>query len=99
MSFPGETRVIKLYSPVSLDSGVVIDEVTMREPLVRDRITHAKDRGNEEEKEARMIALLCNLSEQDIWLMTAADYSQLTDAFNVFMLPPAKRPKAGSSGQ
>ncbi|HBU6551955.1 TPA: phage tail assembly protein, partial [Citrobacter freundii] len=49
MSFPGETRVIKLYSPVSLDSGVVIDEVTMREPLVRDRITHAKDRGNEEE--------------------------------------------------
>ena len=30
--------------------------------------------------------------------MTAADYSQLLDAFNVFMLPPAKRPKAGSSG-
>jgi hypothetical protein len=39
MSFPGETRVIKLYSPVSLDNGVVIDKVTMREPLVRDRIT------------------------------------------------------------
>jgi hypothetical protein len=37
-----------------------------------------------------MIALLCNLSEQDLWLMTAADYSQLLDAFNVFMLPPAK---------
>ena len=31
MSFPGETRVIKLYFPVSLDSGVVIDEVTMRD--------------------------------------------------------------------
>jgi hypothetical protein len=70
----------------------------MREPLVRDRITHAKDRGNEEEKEARMIALLCNLSEQDLWLMTAADYSQLLDAFNVFMLPPAKRPKAAPPG-
>ena len=57
------------------------------------------ERDNEEEKEARMIALLCNLSEQDLWLMTAADYSQLLDAFNVFMLPPAKRPKADSSGQ
>ena len=40
-----------------------------------------------------MIALLCNLSEQDIWQLTAADYAQLLDAFNVFMLPPADRPK------
>jgi hypothetical protein len=36
---------------------------------------------------------LCNLSEQDIWQLTAADYAQLLDAFNVFMLPPAERPK------
>ena len=68
-----------------------------REPLVRDRIAFTKDRGTEEEKEARMIAQLCNLSEQDIWLLTAADYAQLTDAFNVFMLPPGKRPKPKSS--
>jgi hypothetical protein len=93
MSFPGETRVIKLYSPVTLDGGAVLEDITMREPLVRDRIAHSKDRGNEEEKEARMIALLCNLSEQDIWQLTAADYGRLLDAFNVFMLPPAKRPK------
>ncbi|STM02906.1 Terminase small subunit (gp1) [Escherichia coli] len=37
------------------------------------------------------------LGEQDIWLLTAADYAQLTDAFNVFMLPPGKRPKPKSS--
>ncbi|KZP59274.1 hypothetical protein A3N37_22425 [Enterobacter ludwigii] len=59
----------------------------------RKRIAFSKDRGSEEEKEARMIALLCNLSEQDIWQLTAADYAQLLDAFNVFMLPPGKRPK------
>lgn len=99
MSFPGETRVIKLYSPVTLDGGAVLEQLTMREPLVRDRITHSKDRGNEEEKEARMVALLCNQSEQDIWKLTAADYAQLTDVFNVFMLPPGKRPKGKSSGQ
>ncbi|WP_168385805.1 phage tail assembly protein [Erwinia amylovora] len=99
MSYPGETRVITLYSPVTLDGGAVLEQLTMREPLVRDRITHSKDRGNEEEKEARMIALMCNQSEQDIWKLTAADYAQLTDLFNVFMLPPGKRPKEGSSGQ
>lgn len=99
MSIPGETRVIKLFSPVTLEGGAVLDEVTMREPLVRDRIAHAKDRGNEEEKEARMIALLCNLSERDIWQLTAADYAQLLDTFNVFMLPPVKRPKEDFSGQ
>jgi len=93
MSFPGETRVIKLYSPVTLENGSALNEVTLREPLVRDRIAYSKDRGSEEEKEARMIALLCNLGEQDIWLLTAADYAQLLDAFNVFMLPPGKRPK------
>ncbi|HHR6054383.1 TPA: phage tail assembly protein, partial [Providencia alcalifaciens] len=40
---------------------------------------------------------LCGLSEQDIWQLTAADYAQLTDTFNVFMLPPAKRPKPTST--
>lgn len=93
MSYPGEIRTIILFTPVTLEGGAKLNIINMREPLVRDRIAHAKDRGNEEEKEARMIAQLCNLSEQDIWLLTAADYAQLTDAFNVFMLPPAERPK------
>lgn len=99
MSFPGETRIITLHSPVALDSGVTLDTITMREPLVRDRIAHSKDRGNEEEKEARMIAQLCNLEEKDIWQLTAADYARLLDTFNVFMLPPGERPKEGSFGQ
>ena len=97
MNFPGETRTITLFTPVTLEGGAVLNQITMREPLVRDRIAFTKDRGTEEEKEARMIAQLCNISEQDIWLLTAADYAQLTDAFNVFMLPPGKRPKPKSS--
>lgn len=97
MNIPGETRTITLYTPVTLEGGAVLEHISMREPLVRDRIAFTKDRGTEEEKEARMIAQLCNLSEQDIWLLTAADYPQLTDAFNVFMLPPGKRPKPKSS--
>lgn len=50
MSFPGETRVIKLYSPVSFENGGLLEQVTLREPLVRDRIAFSKDRGSEEEK-------------------------------------------------
>ncbi|WP_337025182.1 phage tail assembly protein [Pantoea anthophila] len=94
MSYPGEIRTITLFTPVTLEGGTELKTINMREPLVRDRIAHAKDRGNEEETEARMLAQLCNLSEQDIWLLTAADYAQLTDAFNVFMLPPGERQKA-----
>ncbi|OON39773.1 hypothetical protein BTJ39_12115 [Izhakiella australiensis] len=94
MNYPTETQLITLYTPIDLENGRVLETLTMREPLVRDRIAFAKDRGNEEEKEARMIAQLCDLSEAQIWLLTAADYAQLTDAFNVFMLPPAKRLKA-----
>lgn len=99
MDYPGETTTISLYRPVILDNGSQLTTVTMREPLVRDRIAFSKDRGNEEEKEVRMLAQLCNLTEQDVWKMTAADLNQLQDAFNVFMLPPGKRPKTKSSGE
>jgi len=99
MSYPCVNRVIKLYTPIELEDSTVLEQVTMREPLVRDRIAYSKDRGTEEEKEARMIASLCNLAEKDIWLLTAADFSQLTDAFNVFMLPPEKRQSKELSGQ
>ncbi|KAB8307263.1 phage tail assembly protein [Erwinia endophytica] len=95
--YPGETKTIKLYTPVTITGDVVLTEVSMREPVVRDRILFAKDRGTEEEKEARMIASLCGISEQDLYKLTAADYIQMEEAFNVFMLPPAKRPKAISS--
>jgi hypothetical protein len=42
MSFPGETRVIKLYSPVSFENGGLLEQVTLREPLVRDRIAFSR---------------------------------------------------------
>lgn len=95
--YPGETKVIKLYTPVQIEGGGEINSVTMREPLVRDRIMFSKDRGTEEEKEARMIASLCSISEADLFNFTGADYIQLEEEFNVFMLPPDKRPKPKSS--
>lgn len=97
MNYPTEHCTITLYTPIEMPDGSVLKELNLREPRVRDRIAFAKDHGTEEEKEARMIAALCNLSEQEIWRLTAADYIQLTDQFNVFMLPPEKRMKTLSS--
>lgn len=93
MSYPAEIKIITLYFPIKAIDGNDINEVRMREPLVRDRVAHSKDRGTEEEKEVRMLANLCNLNESDLQNMVAADYFQLQEAFEVFMLPPGKRPK------
>lgn len=94
--YPANSKTITLYTPLILANGSQLTEVAMREPTVRDRITREKDRGSEGEKDARMLALLCGMNEQDVYALTAADYLQLEEAFNVFMLPPDKRPKAKS---
>lgn len=96
--YPSSLTTIPLYTPLTLQNGTQLTEVTMREPTVRDRIIREKDRGSEGEKDARMLALLCNMNEQDVYALTAADYLQLEEVFNVFMLPPDKRPKPKSSG-
>lgn len=94
--YPANSKTITLYTPLTLANGSQLTEVAMRESTVRDRITREKDRGSEGEKDARMLALLCGMNEQDVYALTAADYLQLEEAFNVFMLPPDKRPKAKS---
>ncbi|MQH33499.1 phage tail assembly protein, partial [Escherichia coli] len=57
MSFPGETRVIKLYSPVSFENGGLLEQVTLRVPMVRDRITFSKARTSEVETNVNIISL------------------------------------------
>lgn len=95
--YPANSKTITLYTPLTLANGSQLTEVAMREPTVRDRITREKDRGSEGEKDARMLALLCSMNEQDVYALTAADYLQLEEPFNVFMLPPDKRPKVKSA--
>ncbi|WP_241608995.1 phage tail assembly protein [Rosenbergiella australiborealis] len=95
--YPSSSQTIILYTPLTLANGSQLTEIALREPTVRDRILREKDRGSEGEKDARMLALLCNMNEEDIYALTAADYLQLEEAFNVFMLPPSKRPKQRSS--
>ncbi|OJT41527.1 phage tail assembly protein [Serratia plymuthica] len=96
-NFPGTTTEITLYSPLTLENGSKLTTVTMREPQVRDRIEFNKGPGSDYEKEAKMIASLCNMNLDDVYSLTAADYTQFEEAFNVFLLSPAKRPKPKSA--
>ncbi|AVJ17483.1 hypothetical protein CLM71_10195 [Serratia sp. MYb239] len=96
MNYPGSNVEIKLYSPLTLADGSKLEKVTMREPLVRDRIEYVKRPGSDAEKEIGMLADLCGMNVEDVYQLTAADYYQLEAAWNNFLLPPGERQKATS---
>ncbi len=97
MSYPANTKEITFYSPLTLENGSQLTRVLMREPLVRDRIEFSRMKGNDLENEVAMIANLCNMNVADVERLTSADFSQLEDMFNDFLLPPDKREKSTSS--
>ncbi|HGM5433513.1 TPA: phage tail assembly protein [Serratia marcescens] len=97
MSYPANKKEIVLYSPLTLENGSSLSRVFMREPLVRDRIAFSRMKGNDVENEVAMVADLCDMNVIDVERLTAADFSQLEDMLNDFLLPPDKREKSTSS--
>lgn len=94
MTYPAETFVITLYTPVKDPAGADVFTLTMREPRVSDRIMRAYQKGTEEENEVTTIATLCDVPREVITALTVADYAQLQEQLAVFMVPPADRPAA-----
>lgn len=92
MTYPTETFVITLYTPVQDPAGQTVASLTMREPRVLDRIQRAYLHGNEEENEVTTIANLCGVHRDVITALTVADYGQFQEQLAVFMVPPADRP-------
>lgn len=97
MTYPAETFLITLYTPVKDPSGTDVTTLTMREPRVLDRIMRAHQKGTEEENEVTTIASLCDVPREVITALTVADYAQLQEQLAVFMVPPADRPDARSA--
>lgn len=97
MSYPANKKEIMFYSPLMLQDGSTLTHVCMREPLVRDRIEFSRMKGNDLENEVAMIANLCDMNREDVERLTSADFSQLEDMLNDFLLPPDKREKSTSS--
>ena len=75
---------IKLQYPLHVD-GLVIEKITMRRPLVRDRLVAEKTNGSEVEKEIRLIANLCEMAPQHIELLDLADYVKLQECLAGFL--------------
>lgn len=94
MTYPAETFVITLYTPVKDPAGADVFTLTMREPRVLDRIMRAHQKGSEEENEVTTIATLCDVPREVITSLTVADYAQLQEQLAVFMVPPSDRPAA-----
>ena len=74
---------IKLAYPISV-SGRQLDELSMRRPKVRDRLSSEKHSGNEAEKEIRFIANLCELAPNEIEELDMADYVRVQEALAGF---------------
>ncbi|MCP9660864.1 phage tail assembly protein [Escherichia fergusonii] len=85
-----ESMTIILSRPLNVN-GTDYDTITIREPKVRDRILFSKDRGDPEEKTARMLARLANFDEKDLYGLPSCDYAKLEEAFNELVKPPADR--------
>jgi hypothetical protein len=78
------SETITLQYPISAD-GARIEQLTLRRPLVRDRLIAEKASGNEVEKEIRLLANLCELPPQHIELLDMADYVKLQECLAGFL--------------
>jgi hypothetical protein len=83
MATEGTTN-ITLSRPLEID-GAKVATLTMREPLVADKLTASKRKGSEEEQQVAMIADLCGVTPGDIERLPIRDYMKLVDALQDFI--------------
>ena len=77
---------IKLNEPIKID-GVVISELTLRRPKVRDRLAVERLGTNDAEKEVALIANLADIPKDAVEELDLADYAKIQEALQGFLLP------------
>ena len=85
-----DSMTIPLSRPYTID-GTEHKELVMCEPKLRDKILFSKDKGDLEEKTARMMARLLNIDEKALYDLPACDYTKLENAFNELVKDPSER--------
>ncbi|EES3796557.1 TPA: phage tail assembly protein [Escherichia coli] len=85
-----DSMTVTLSRPFEIN-GVTVETITVREPKLRDRILFSKDKGDAEEKTARMLARLANLNIEDIYSLPSCDYMKMEEAFNELVKIPTDR--------
>lgn len=83
-ALPNNSETITLQYPITAD-GMLIEKLTLRRPLVRDRLIAEKASGSEVEKEIHLIANLCEMAPQHIELLDMADYAKLQECLAGFL--------------
>lgn len=85
-----DSMTVTLSRPFEIN-GTTVETITVREPKLRDRILFSKDKGDAEEKTARMLARLANLNIEDIYSLPSCDYMKMEEAFNELVKTPTDR--------
>ena len=77
---------IKLDEPIKID-GVLLNEISLREPKVRDIIAISKDSSSDYEKEVRLVANLSEQSTEAIMEISYKDYAKVQKVIRDFLSP------------
>ena len=66
-------------------NGIEVQELEMRRPTLRDQISAARYKGTDEEKEAQMMAQLCEVAPDEFYALDLEDYAQMQEAYTDFL--------------
>ncbi|WP_341815458.1 phage tail assembly protein [Wolbachia endosymbiont (group B) of Idaea biselata] len=75
---------IKLTEPIKID-GILVSEITLRRPKVRDRLAVERMSNNDAEKEVALIANLASISREAVEELDLADYNKIQGALQGFL--------------
>ncbi|GHT96987.1 hypothetical protein FACS1894122_15800 [Alphaproteobacteria bacterium] len=78
---------IKLSEPIKID-GVLVHEISLRRPKVRDRLLVEKGNGNDAEKEVNFIANLASITPEEVQEIDLQDYAKIQDVLRNFLVQP-----------
>jgi hypothetical protein len=77
---------IKLNEPIKVD-GVLIHELSLRRPKVRDRLIIERSSCSDAEKEVNFIANLAEISADAVQELDLQDYAKIQDVLRSFLVP------------
>ncbi|GHT92117.1 hypothetical protein FACS1894122_05520 [Alphaproteobacteria bacterium] len=77
---------VKLNDPIKID-GVLVHEISLRRPKVRDRLLVEKGNGSDAEKEVNFIANLASITPEEVQEIDLQDYAKIQDVLRGFLVP------------
>lgn len=80
---------IKLSEAIKID-GVLVHEISIRRPKVRDLLVASKKDVNESEREVNLIANLAEVPAETIQDLDMRDYLKIQEVLKDFLSPPTQ---------